>query len=355
MNPYLFLVGCWFLFSAWVVGETPPLIVPPYEPEQLEAVYGKADLALATTGQLRTLLTTEQSPIGLRWDAARALIKAGDDATIARLAYALKQGNVDAMAVLRENATLQMVPYLLEEVARGNMDRLPVGGVEDFNFLRIAAGQIVGFAFKKIPGLPEETRRWLYDLAPAGDYPWRETVSERSKALLDWWEHNQAAVLAGEASKADWLPVERSFPTIVRDQWHQKIKADPPLPPYPEQPQPLGPPPALPLQPAESFDVWYHRVRNPENLDLTYVPVDYGAMGRLWPKFDSYNVRLAQLAAGSVAVPTAQPRGASVPRDTPQERGTTFTQVLTPMLPWIAIPIAGMFLLWWLLKRNLEK
>lgn len=371
MNPYLLLVGCSFLFSAWVVGETPPLIgtpfeggsgepspliLPPYEPDQLEAVDSQADVAPSTIPQLRTLLVTEhpeETPSDVRWQAARTLIKGGDGPTIARFAYAFKQGNAAAIAMLYENPTLQMIPYLLEEVAHGNMDHLPDYETQ-CRYLRIGAGQIVGAAFAKIPGLPEETQAWLHDLARR-NWDWFSSVSERSKALLDWWEHNQAAVLAGDASKADWLPAERNFPSTVSDQWQQKIKDDPPLPPYPEQPRSPGPPPALPLQPAEYFEVWYHRVSDPQNLDLTYVPVDYGAMGRLWPKYDSYNVSLAQLAAGSGAVPTAQPREASVPRDTPQERSTTFTQVLTPMLPWIAIPIAGMFLLWWLLKRNLEK
>jgi hypothetical protein len=80
------------------------------------------------------------------------LIAAGDEPTIARLVFALRRGNTHAEYILLKNASVVMIPYLLEDVAHGSLehysddsDTPPIGQV------RVAATQIASAAIASIP------------------------------------------------------------------------------------------------------------------------------------------------------------------------------------------------------------
>jgi hypothetical protein len=104
--------------------------LPAVEAERLTfPSFGKGDLAGAllpfspslSVPELRTIMA--KGKVSDQDRAARILIAANDQAAILRLVYALKQGNPVAEQVLIRNPSVNVVPFLIEEVAHGSLVR----------------------------------------------------------------------------------------------------------------------------------------------------------------------------------------------------------------------------------------
>lgn len=264
--PLLLLV---FACSCSAFGRLP---IVPFPAHMLAPIPENLVVDHATPPQLRAMLTVVS--FANSRNAARALVRAGDDATIQRLVYALKQGNGPAAEILYEGASLQVVPYLLEDVAHGSMAHFTASSLSSFDRVRVSAAEIMAETLSKIPGLPAESTAWLKDVARC-DGRSLMLVPEKSKVLLDWWDHNGEAVLAGRASEAMWLPVERTITPRTYEAWWKKHRAKPPPPPPSPPPIPRDPPSELPVQVDEPFESWASRIVDPKRRDVTWATVDY--------------------------------------------------------------------------------
>ncbi len=249
----------------------------PFGPDLLVPLAENTKVDHATVPQLRSLLVS--SDWNVRHEAGQALIHAGDMPSILRLVYALKQGYSEAERILLDHASIQVVPYLLEDVAHGSLQHSPDYSLDAFGQVRLAATEIMARALERTAGLPEETKRWLGGLA--GGLP-LFYVPEKSQVLLEWWVHNQVAISAGKFNDAVWLPVERKIVPKVFQAWRKFDQARPPPPP-PRAPKPLPPVPDPPLQVEESFEVWSARIVRQELRDLTYASVDYETGKSVFP------------------------------------------------------------------------
>ena len=245
------------------------LKVVPFGSDLLAPVAEITKAGHATVPQLRSLLGA--SDWGARHEAGQALIQSGDVPSILRLVYALKQGYSEAERILLDHATIQVVPYLLEEVAHGSLQRSPDYSLDACGRVRGAATEIMLRALEGTADLPEDTKGWLRGLS--GGLPFFY-VPEKSQALLEWWVHNQVALSAGKLHEAVWLPRERKIVPKVFQDWRKMNQAKPPPPP-PPAPPPLPPVSDPPLQVEESFEVWSARIVRPELRDLTYASVDF--------------------------------------------------------------------------------
>jgi hypothetical protein len=247
-----------------------PLV--PFPPGMLAPVPGHLEVAGATVPQLRSILISGNETDRLK--AGKALAQSGDHPTIQRLVYATKQGNSLAAEILHDSASLYVIPYLLEDVAHGSMKLVLGDSLNPYNRVRVTATEIMTETLAAIPGLPAEITAWLNDLARGGGLALM-LVPEKSKALLDWWEHNGEAVLAGRANEATWLPAERKLTPRIFEAWLEVDRAKPLLPPPPPPPilqEPLSP---LPVRVDESFESWAKRIVDPKLRDVTWATVDF--------------------------------------------------------------------------------
>lgn len=266
MNSYIrILFGLLLLASCSVASEVLP--IESYPGELLSPVTDS--IAQATVPQLRTMV--ERSQFTEQEKAAKALLEKTDEPTVARLAYAFRRGNQFAEQLLLESASLQMIPYLLEDVAHGSLENYGTGERSGAR-VRLAATAIMTAALARQTSLPPETVAWFANLERNYSNHLKY-IPEHSKALIDWWTHNGEAVLAGRMEDADWLPVERNLVPKTFEDWRKTNEAKPSPPP------PLPPPTesmtALPLQVAESFEDWSKRVIDSDQRDVTWAMVDF--------------------------------------------------------------------------------
>jgi len=248
----------------WVLSAS-ELIIPPFD--EVDLAYPPSGAVLDDLDLPQLRLVSGSDDYVERNRAFSALLQADDQKTIQRLVFALRQGNEVSEHLLLENARLSMVPYLLEDVARGSIKHYSSG----FR-VREAATEIMMKALAITPGFPDETRQWFKSISV---YYALFAVPERSKFLIDWWIHNEQTVMAGKLSEATWLPKERELKTKIFDEWDEfsrtKTPPPPPPPPVPSN-EPYDP---LPIKIAEPFKDWVRRVSHPEGRDLTWFTVDF--------------------------------------------------------------------------------
>ncbi len=203
--------------------------------------------------------------------AVADLIRHHDHDSIARVIYAFRQGDRAAARMLSNNPTLDMVPYLLEDVAHGNMEPLKGTRYLFEGNLRQVAIDLAIDALASTRGFSRETSEWLGFMSRGSDF--MENAVERAKLLIDWWKHNQKNLEEGKLKAATWLPDPRRTDRAVGFSPPEGPPAPPPPPP-PPPPNPVEPKWAkTPLPLAEPFDAWYARVRDHKRLDLTFVDV----------------------------------------------------------------------------------
>ena len=325
------------------------LPVVPFAPEELAPMPENLDVGQATLPQLRAILTAGK---GAAHNAGVKLVRAGDDATIQRLVYALKQGNGPAAEILYESASPHVVPYLLEEVAHGSMKRNLNYSLSYYDRVRVAATEIMAETLASIPGLPVENAAWLKELA-LRDGLALMFVPEKSKVLLEWWEHNGEAVLAGRASEATWLPLERKLTPRIYEAWSKKNRAKP-LPP-PPSPPPISrePPSELPLHVDESLESWAARVMDPKQRDVTWATVDYET--GMSVKLDEQEMDALKTADKPLTPNVNQigsPNQASPIRNSITSAAESGVPSSTPWSVLAVLIVAAGGLLWFVLKRR---
>lgn len=262
------------LFPICVVASN-ELPLEPYPSDLIAEVAVNQSLAEATVPQLRAI--ARDGEFSRQIEALKALVAKGDDATVARLVYALRQGNAAAEDTLMQYASLPMVNYLLEDVAHGSMERYYGDGNPLIGQVRVAATAIVTKALANTPELPADTVEWFQYLARTG-YPRLAYVPEQSQAVIDWWSHNASAMQSGNLDKATWQPTDKE---LIPAQFNscEKSRIMMPLPPPPALPLIRPTQPSLPFSLAETFPQWVARVSNSSNLDLRVAKVDFD--GRL--------------------------------------------------------------------------
>ena len=209
------LFGCFLLFPILAVASD-ELPIEPYPSELLTDVAEGQGIAEATVPQLRAI--AERGGFLRQEEAVKELISRADDATVARLVYALRRGNALAESILLDTASLPMVNYLLEDVAHGSMERYYSSGEPAIGQVRVAATAIVTEALARTPGLPADTVEWFESLRRTGS---RHTVfvPEQSKAVIDWWTHNISAPASFIAAIFDCRAI-RSVGRARGETWH---------------------------------------------------------------------------------------------------------------------------------------
>jgi hypothetical protein len=214
--------------------------------------------------ELRAIMTYGKN--SERYQAAVTLIQAGDQKTILRVIYSLKQGNPKAEHLLNESPSRQIIPYLMEEVAHGSMEDYSENWMNIITGrVRLTATEIVADTLGQIEDFPEETKRWL-DYVRFGDATVRsDNLSEKSKFLVEWWIVNEKAFLAEKWDQIIPVPNAGSY-TIPKPVVLQDAALDV-LPEF-KPPQPWK---FKPLEVSESFEEWSARIVHPERRDLSWV------------------------------------------------------------------------------------
>lgn len=338
------------LWSIMVASSSVELPIEPYASGLLEPVNPDLPLASASIPQLRTIVEQSEAT-SLQMKAIDKLIAAGDEPTIARLVFALRRGNTHAEYILLKNASVVMIPYLLEDVAHGSLqhysddsDTPPIGQV------RVAATQIASAAIASIPGLPAETTAWANEFAFRSVLPYFY-LPAKSKILLEWWNHNGEAVFDGRAGDAVWLPTERMPDSRIFDAYMAATASKPPPPPpvspIPAQPESFS---ALPLQVEEPFKDWAARVVDPAQRNVRWASVDYEAGKSVPPELlATADFKPPEIAAGK----NGSPNGIS--QISPQINTSEDTEGSSSRTLSALVSLAAITILWLILREFIKR
>ena len=208
-----------------------------------------------------------------QYSAAKTLLQGGDQKTILRVVYSLKQGNPTAEHLLKEFPSRQIIPYLMEDVAHGNMEDYSDNWVNIIDGkVRLASTEIVARVLSSIKEFPEPAREWLKYVSLGNSSTASNNLSEKSMFLVEWWMLNEKAFV--EERWDEVIPVP-----------HAGTYSPPPKPDLSpagaggfdptseeETPEPWK---FTPLDVPESFEDWSARIVNPEKRDLRWVPLTF--------------------------------------------------------------------------------
>lgn len=203
--------------------------------------------------------------------AATELMKRGDQETILRVVYSLKQGNAAAEELLRGTDSLDVIPYLMEDVAHGSLEyygafhpTFSVGRV------RVVATECVAAILAESPVFSGENRECLRAIT-SGNESEIQTLTQQSRYLVQWWLLNERAFEAGKWEDIRPLLHEITYihprddtPLPSRDD--NVYLLDPALRP------PIGGPE---LSVAESFEAWSARIVDPKRRNLDFVALSW--------------------------------------------------------------------------------
>ena len=215
----------------------------------------------------RGIMTTGNSSI--QEMAAKELLERGDQQTILRLIYSLKQGNVFAIGTLSAS-TLAVIPYLMEDVARGS---LAYYGSYDFGDAFTSSGRVREAAVERVASIlfsatefTGQTRECLMAIG-RGRSDKIQTLSDQSRYLVQWWLLNKDAFEAGEWDQTRPLPYEITYPNPKDD---KTIPSDERW--APEKQPPFGSPM---WELAEPFETWAARIVDPKRRNLDFVALSW--------------------------------------------------------------------------------
>ncbi len=295
------IVACLLLGSAvTLVGEEEPrFIFPPFAGEDMKTPApplpdepSDKELNSITVEEWRWIMATAGNTE--RWTAVKELVKRGDQKTILRLVYSLKQGNPEAVRLLNCFQPMAAVPFLMEDVAHGSLEYF---GVDKYGFdadkVRIAAAGCVASILAKTPSdfaatgeFNAETRECL-EAIRAGYGGAIQTLSDQSRYLIEWWLLNESVLEAGKKEDARPLPKEITYLDVHDDKIFANIpRLDNPLAllspaqlenleivfETPEkQPPKLTPEWEL----AEPFEAWAERIVDPKRRNLDFVALSW--------------------------------------------------------------------------------
>lgn len=204
--------------------------------------------------------------------AAAELIARGDQKTILRLVYSLKQGNDVAESLLRRHDSLATLPYLIEDVANGSIepyvDHSPGDDTGIVGRVRSVATGVVAETLANSPEITGATRDCLRSIS-IGSNGGIESLSEKSRYLIQWWLLNENALNAGKWQEMRPLPQEIRFPSDDTA-FPPDIPADPELETA-RKSHILGPQWEL----SESFEAWSARIVDPKRRNLDFVALSW--------------------------------------------------------------------------------
>lgn len=230
--------------------------------------FSESDLAIPPGADESTKLLHQQraalvSVDYLDFEAAEYLLKVKDTETITRLVYALRLGDDRSGQLLESCATIEVIPYLLEDMAHGPNDHRA-----RFVPVRTVAVWIAARTLARTDGFPAETKEWLNHVRSMADQFGGVVQDQTSRLLLVWWLHNEKAIHEGKLSEATWLPPERQI----------TVKPVPPSKSLPTSAQAQSPevPKTPPYSLGESYQEWVARLARPEGRDLNFVPLHIG-------------------------------------------------------------------------------
>lgn len=335
-----------FILAITIAEASVYLPVVPFREDEIAQTNASSSLQQASLSELRWLV---QNSDEMQLRAAEVLIEKGDSSTITRLVYAMRQGNAAAEQILYANASAQMVPFLLEDVAHGSLESYSgMGGdVAPIGRVRVAATAIVTEALSRIEGLPPETTTWLRTLKREGNARY-QYVPEQSKIIIDWWQHNGFAILSGRNADAAWLPENRELIRSTFLAWENSRRMlPPPLPPDlpPEVVQPIS---ATPIKLSEPFDAWVDRVSSAATINLTVAPVNFGGI-----EADEVSPDKGANSVPSERRPTLPLKEQMQSRSTVQMQKNS--SIWDAQILWTLVTVviaAAIGLLWLLLKRR---
>ncbi|MEO5915688.1 MAG: hypothetical protein ABIS50_15750 [Luteolibacter sp.] len=217
--------------------------------------------------QLRGIMASTDSPD--QSIAAKELVARGDQITILRLVYSLKQGNVQAEDILDVGA-LTPIPYLMEDVAHGSLDyygsySFGDGVLVDGRMRQLIVTHVASILFRATE-FTGETRECLRAIG-RGNPDQVQGLSDESRYLVQWWLLNKDVFEAGKWDETRPLPQEITYPDPKRDKS---------LPPDEQWDPKKQPPFGSPLwELPESFEEWSKRIVHPELRNLNFVELTW--------------------------------------------------------------------------------
>ncbi|MEY3898738.1 MAG: hypothetical protein RLZZ214_4260 [Verrucomicrobiota bacterium] len=274
-----FIVACLLLGSSVVtLAEEihPRFIFPSFAKEDLkiplDTLSDRPDyeeMQAISVEEWRGIMTTGNSSV--QDMAAKELLERGDQKTILRLVYALKQGNVAAEEMLMESPSLAATPYLMEDVAHGSLEYHGTLSSGDSGFgdgrVRVAAVRRVAAILFSAPEFAGETSECLKAIGRGGDPSRIQGLTDEARYLLQWWLLNEDAFEAGQWNEVKPLPQEITYGDPKNDTFFRRDESWDPK----KQP-PFGSP-AWELP--ETFEAWADRIVDPQRRNLDFVALSW--------------------------------------------------------------------------------
>lgn len=252
----------------------PGFTFPPFAKEDIKTpVHPLPDnlnyeeLQAISIEEWRGMMTTGNSSV--QELAAKELLARGDQKTILRLVYSLKQGNVFAIETLNAS-TLAVIPYLMEDIANGSLKYYNCysfgDAVTSQGSVRQAAIERVASILANTPEFTGETKKNLREINRGKGYL-VQSLSDKSRNLIQWWLLNEKAFEAGKWSDTQPLPYQIVYPDPGQDVF---------LPRGDSSNQEKQPPYGTPLwEVAESFEAWSERIVDPKRRNLDFVALSW--------------------------------------------------------------------------------
>jgi hypothetical protein len=285
--------------------------------------------------ELRSIMTF--GDYGEQQEAAKVLMQAGDQETMLRIVYSLKQGNLFGVISLGLDSSPEVIPYLMEDVAHGSIedlgDKWPYSA---YDHVRFAATEIVATLLNRIDEFPESTKEWLQYVKSGNGSNDVHDLSQKSKFLVEWWILNEKAFL--EQKWNEVVPVPNAGSYAPRPVLKQLPEDDGWIPPPMDEPKAPGK--FKHLEVSESFEDWSARIVHPERRDLRWVKLTFE--NDKWVEHPP--IRLDPLAPP--AEPSRSNRRPELPVAAAEHDG------LNPSSMWLAgLTILASAVVWWLIRK----
>ena len=275
--------------------------------------------------------------------AAKELLERGDQKTILRLVYSLKQGNVAAEGILTLNPinSLAAIPYLMEDVAHGSLEYYGIfhGGDAIFGAgrVRVAAVKLVASTLANAQEFTGETRDCLRAIC-SGRESMVQTLSDESRYLIQWWLLNESAFEAGKWEDTRPLPEEISYLHPKDDRLFPRHER------WDQEKQPPFGSPAWELP--ESFEAWAERIVDPKRRNLDFVALSWDGTKVIEHPAKSLDPKVKPKDRESRKIPA--PR---IPPETESGDGVARWNGIL----WItvaAVILVGLSIVWWMRRKS---